>query len=170
MMTSFSLPGLPSLIQLADSSGIPARRRALRESAWLAIWRTVTPRAENIEANRAANVLRVKYRIHVPPNPFKFNCEYFKSQSRQRETENVTTRRNRHILFARDRVAHGRRTDLLPGVEMPQRLAAARVRRLQTSRHRHRKTPSRRRSPLSHRKSVLRRFADISRQSNSCPG
>src|SRR5216683_5594003 len=41
----------------------------------------------------------------------------------QRETKNVTACGNRHILLASDCVAHRRRAHILPGIEVPQRLA-----------------------------------------------
>src|SRR3981081_3046947 len=41
----------------------------------------------------------------------------------QRETEQVASSADGHILNSVDRVGHGRRTERLPGIEVPERLS-----------------------------------------------
>src|SRR5580692_2278030 len=122
-MTSFSLPGLPSLFILrippASCMAEPCANARLGNKV------VVTPKAESTEAHRAANVLRVKVEFIylLLPNWSSMSA----CRSRQREAEYVTACGNRHILFAGDRVAHGGRADVLPGIEMPQRFATSRI-------------------------------------------
>src|ERR1700757_993991 len=122
MMTSFSLPGLPSLFSLRISSA-PCGAE-LRANASFGDTAAITPREESVEAMRAANALRVNVRFIK--SPLKF-IVLIRMRSRQCKTENIATRGNRHILSASDRIAHRGRTDVLPRVEVPQRLAVSRV-------------------------------------------
>jgi hypothetical protein len=60
MMTSFSLPGLPSLFSLRIPFASPTElcaRAIVGETA------AVTPNAESTDANRNANILRVKVKF-----------------------------------------------------------------------------------------------------------
>src|SRR5580658_3544114 len=114
MITSFSLPGFPSLLSLriapASCAAEPCADARLGNTA------AVTPKAESREAHRAANVLRVKVEfIYLLLQISLRNSR----RSRQRETENVTTCGNRDILFAADCIAHRGRANVLPSIEMP---------------------------------------------------
>src|SRR5271170_2539482 len=129
-MMSFSLPGLPSLLSLwiapASCAAEPCANARPGNTA------AVTPKAESREVHRVANVLRVKVEfiyLLLPNRPARFA-----RRSRQRETEDVTTCGNRHILFAPDCIAHGGRANVLPSMEMPSRLATLRVHGLKGTR------------------------------------
>jgi len=47
--------------------------------------------------------------------------------SRQREAENIASRGDGHVLLALNGIAHGRRTEVLSGVEVPQGLSGQRL-------------------------------------------
>src|SRR5438270_3164706 len=122
MITSFSLPGLPSPLSLriplvSEACAIPRADIATEP----------IPRADKTEANRAANVRRLTVR---------FICLLLSIENLlpQREAEDVASRGDCHVLLAFHRVGHRRRTYVLPRVEMPHRFAGLRLNGLKESR------------------------------------
>src|SRR5450432_776090 len=117
MITSFSLPGLPSLLSLRIPLSCAAGLCAFASAGAAA----EIPNAESTEANRIANILRVTLKF------MDLLLFSLKLDSGQRKTKHVAPRRNRHILFSRNRITHRRRADILPSIEMPERFTGLRI-------------------------------------------
>src|SRR5579864_474159 len=116
MMTSLSLPGLPSAFNLRISPEFCAA--ACDGNA-----ADAKPKADITDANRRPNALRVTDKFISPLLQKDFSAP----KSRQREAVYVAPCRNRDVLFSFHRIRHRRRADDLSGVEMPKRLSALRI-------------------------------------------
>src|ERR1700730_641109 len=114
----FPSAGLPSRLSL--------RTPVSRFLAWaLVAIKVPAPMAEHTAAREAISFLRLKSEVMINLLRFYSLCDTFIhfEISGQCETENVTSGRDRHVLLVLNCVAHGRGTEILSHVEMPQSLS-----------------------------------------------